>query len=106
MSNVSFINNCYTIDDLRLPLIHFESRKKDICVIFIHGMCQTIINNYFAIVLGNTLSQNNIGFLYAHNRGHSIENNLLTKDGNYKRCGCMYEIFEDCIFDIDLAIYF
>ena len=26
------------------------------------------------------------------------------KDGSYKRCGCMYEIFEDCILDIDLAI--
>lgn len=26
------------------------------------------------------------------------------KDGSFKRCGCMYEIFEDCIYDIDLAI--
>ena len=26
------------------------------------------------------------------------------KDGSYKRCGCMYEIFEDSIYDIDLAI--
>ena len=26
------------------------------------------------------------------------------KDGSYKRCGCMYEIFEDCILDIDLAL--
>lgn len=26
------------------------------------------------------------------------------KDGSYERCGCMYEIFEDCILDINLAI--
>lgn len=26
------------------------------------------------------------------------------KDGSFKRCGCMYELFEDCIYDIDLAI--
>jgi len=26
------------------------------------------------------------------------------KDGSLKRCGCMYEIFEESIYDIDLAI--
>ncbi len=26
------------------------------------------------------------------------------KDGSFKRCGCMYEIFEESIYDIDLAI--
>lgn len=99
--NTEFINDAYTSDGLRLPMVHFESNKKDICVIFIHGMCQTIINNYFAVVCGETLSNNNIGFIYAHNRGHSIENDIQMKDGSYKRYGCMYEIFED---DIDLAI--
>ena len=67
-------------------------------------MCQTIIDNYFAIECGNLLSKNKIGFLYEHNRGYSIENDILMKDGSFTRCGCMYEIFEDCILDIDLAI--
>lgn len=102
--NIEFINNAYTTDGLRLPIVHFESSNKDICVIFIHGMCQTILDNYFAVVCGKTLANNNIGFLYEHNRGHSIENDILMKDGSYKRYGCMYEIFEDCIIDIDLAI--
>ena len=102
--NVEFINDAYTNDGLRLPMIHFESDKKDICVIFIHGMCQTILDNYFATVCGELLSRNSIGFIYEHNRGHSIENDILMRDGSYKRCGCMYEIFEDCILDIDLAI--
>lgn len=104
MNNIEFLNDCYTEDGLRLPMIHFNSNEKDICVIFIHGMCQTILDNYFATVCGNILSKNNIGFLYEHNRGHSIENDLLMKDGSFKRYGCMYEIFEDCIIDIDLAI--
>lgn len=104
MNNVEFINDSYTEDGLRLPMIHFGVSEKDICVVFIHGMCQTIIDNYFATVCGNILSKNNIGFLYEHNRGHSIENDILMKDGSYKRCGCMYEIFEDSILDIDLAI--
>lgn len=105
MNNIEFINNAYTEDGLRLPMVHFDSKEKDICVIFIHGMCQTIIDNYFATVWGNILVENNIGFLYEHNRGHSIENDILMKDGSYQRYGCMYEIFEDCIKDIDLAIY-
>ncbi len=104
MNNIEFINDAYTEDNLRLPMLHFSSEKKDICVIFIHGMCQTIIDNYFATVFGNVLSENNIGFIYEHNRGHSIENDILMKDGSYRRYGCMYEIFEDCILDIDLAI--
>lgn len=102
--NTEFINDAYTTDGLRLPMIHYISNSKDICVIFIHGMCQTIIDNYFAVVCGKILSENDIGFIYEHNRGHSIENDILMRDGSYKRYGCMYEIFEDCLLDIDLAI--
>ncbi len=104
MNNIEFINDAYTEDGLRLPMIHFSSNEKDICVIFIHGMCQTIIDNYFSTVWGNILAENIIGFLYEHNRGHSIENDTLMKDGSFARYGCMYETFEDCIYDIDLAI--
>lgn len=104
MNNINFINDAYTKDGLRLPIIHFESNKKDICVIFIHGMCETIIDNYFATVWGKILLKNGIGFVYEHNRGHSIENDIAMKDGSFKRCGCMYEIFEESIYDIDLAI--
>lgn len=102
--NIEFISNEYTVDGLKLPMVHFESSKKDICVIVIHGMCGTIIDNYFATVWGKNLSENNIGLIYEHNRGHSIENDLVKKDGSFIRCGCMYEIFEDSIYDIDLAI--
>lgn len=102
--DIEFINNAYTSDGLRLPMVHFESNKKDICVICIHGMCGTIIDNYFATVWGKLLAKNDIGFIYEHNRGHSIENDIVMKDGSFKRCGCMYEMFEDCIYDINLAI--
>ena len=104
MSKVEFMNDAYTEDGLRLPMIHFPSEEKDICVIFIHGMCGTIIDNYFATVWGDILVANNIGFIYEHNRGHSIENDIVMKDGSFRRYGCMYEIFEECLYDIDLAI--
>ncbi len=102
--NIEFINNVYTVDGLMLPMVHFESKVKDICVICIHGMCGTIVDNYFATVWGKVLSEKNIGFIYEHNRGHSIENDIVMMDGSFKRYGCMYEVFEDCIYDIDLAI--
>lgn len=102
--NIEFISDVYTNDGLKLPMVHFESKEKDICVICIHGMCGTIIDNYFATVWGKLLSEKNVGFIYEHNRGHSIENDIVMKDGSFKRCGCMYEIFEDSIYDIDLAI--
>lgn len=102
--NIDFISDAYTSDGLKLPMVHFESNEKDICVICIHGMCGTIIDNYFATVWGKFLAKNNIGFIYEHNRGHSIENDIVMKDGSFGRYGCMYEIFEECLFDIDLAI--
>lgn len=104
MINIDFIHDAYTEDGLKLPMVHFESSKKDICVLFIHGMCGTIIDNYFATVWGKLLAEKNIGFIYEHNRGHSIENDINMKNAPTKRYGCMYELFEDCIYDIDLAI--
>lgn len=102
--NIEFINDAYTIDGLRLPMVHYESNSKDICVVCIPGMCATIIDDYFATIWGRELSKNNIGFIYVHHRGHSIENDIQMKDGSYKRYGCMYEIFEESINDVDLAI--
>lgn len=94
----------YTSDGLKLQGTFWNTDKKDICVILTHGMCGTIIDNYFATVWGKYLQENNVGFIYGHNRGHSIENDIVMKDGSFKRYGCMYEIFEDCIYDIDLWI--
>lgn len=102
--NIEFINDNYTIDDLKLPMVHYNVLKKDICVICIHGMCANFLDNYFASVWGKYLSENGIGFIYEHNRGHDIENDIVKKDGSFIRCGTMYEIFEDSIYDIDLAI--
>ena len=102
--NIEFINDAYTTDGLKLPMVHFESQEKDICVLCVHGMCGTIVDNYFATVWGKLLAEKNIGFIYEHNRGHSIENDIVMKDESFKRYGCMYEIFEECIYDIDLAI--
>jgi len=55
--NIEFIGDAYTTDGLKLPMVHFESNEKDICVLCIHGMCGTIIDNYFATVWGKFLAE-------------------------------------------------
>lgn len=102
-SNIGFIYY-FTEDGLRLQGTLYDTDNKDLCVVLVHGMCGTIIDNLFATKWGGKLSNNNIGFLYGHTRGHSIENDIVMKDGSFKRYGCMYEIFEECLYDIDLWI--
>ena len=94
----------YTEDNLCLQGTYFDSGKLDICVLFIHGQAQSIIDNYFAYVLGKYLSNNEISFLYSHNRGYSYINCMSKKDGNLEINGATFEIFEDSLKDIEVWI--
>lgn len=96
-----------TKDDLRLMGVHYESQNKDIAVLAIHGMSGNVIEDYFCNVVGKMLAENGIGFIYSHNRGYNHINDIATSElqekGGYKtvRIGVNYEIFEDCLLDID-----
>lgn len=94
----------YTGDGLRLQGTYFESIKKDICVVFIHGMYANVIENYFAVVWGRKLAGCNIGFLYGHTRGYSNTNAIVDKNGVSVTIGTTFEIFEDCLLDVDMWI--
>lgn len=97
-----------TEDDLRLMGVEYTPDKKDLCVLFVHGMSGNFIENYFASVMGEELAKENIGFLYSHNRGYNHINDIATSElqekGGYKsvRVGAMYEIFTDCLKDIEV----
>ena len=100
-----------TEDRLILPGAHYPSDKKDLCVVFVHGMSGTIIDNRFADVLGQTLSKNGVGFLYGHNRGYGHISDITVADQpisddqkRYSRIGTTYERFEESIYDIDAWI--
>lgn len=108
MSNTCSMIYLWTEDGLRLSGVHYEpSAVKDLCLVMVHGMAGTIINDYFNDVLGRTLYNNGIGFLFGHNRGHSQVNDTITNrtdaSGMYirKRIGMTYERFSDCLIDID-----
>jgi len=97
----------WTKDNLRLQGIHYVPEAKNICVLVTHGMSGNFIENTWGDVVGQKLSENGIGFIYAHNRGYNHINDISTKeikeDGGYKtaRIGATYERFVDCVYDID-----
>lgn len=92
-------------DGLKLQGTHWNSDLKDICVVCIHGMGGNIIENYFAHVFGDVFTDSNIGFIYGHNRGYSHINDIQDViTGHHRRVGATFEIFEDCIYDIDLWV--
>lgn len=92
----------YTKDGLRLACIHWDSKIKDTCIVFIHGQGGNVIENYFAHIWGRIFNENNIGFIYGHNRGYNHINDIITKDNDLKRCGATFEIFEESIYDVEL----
>ena len=94
----------YTQDGFRLPGALYKANKKDVCVLFIHGMAGNLINTYFANIWANIFVKNGISFLFGHTRGSSHVHDLLTKSGTYERYGVIYEKFDDSIYDIDLWI--
>lgn len=91
-----------TEDEIELEGTYFDSKKKDICVLFIHGQAQSILNNSFTYKLGKYLSDKGISFLYGHNRGHNYINCLHKSDGSLLVEGATFEIFEDSLKDIDI----
>lgn len=93
-----------TEDGLRLQGVHYASENKSVCVFLVHGMSGNFIENYFAHILGETLSLNGIGMIYGHNRGYSHINDILTKDNKTVRMGATYERFTECTYDIDTWI--
>lgn len=98
----------YTKDGLNLLGGYWESRKKkECCVVFIHGMYDNLIENIFANALGEELSEKGYGFIFGHNRGHgvinsTIEKNPITQKTELKIIGSTYEKFEESTYDVEL----
>lgn len=101
------ILHIWTKDNLRLQGIYYKPETTNICVLFIHGMSGNFIENYFAHILGKYLAENNVAFIYSHNRGYNHINDIATKEivenGGYKtvRIGAMYERFLESEYDIE-----
>src|SRR3989344_1047639 len=67
-----------TADDLKLPGFYYAADNKEVCVLFVHGMSGSILENYFGDVLGRKLQQAGIGYIFTHNRGYGLINDIET----------------------------
>jgi len=100
----------YTItsDRLRLPGVHFIPHKKtDTCLLTVHGMSGSILENYWADILGRESAKAGTACIYGHNRGYGMISDPAYTDWDsqkhgYKslRAGEVYERFSDCVLDI------
>ena len=94
----------YTEDNLMLQGTYFDSNKKDICILFVHGQAQSIIGNEFAYKWGKYFVSKGISFLYGHNRGYDFINCMFNKDGDFIYSGATFELFEDSLKDIQVWV--
>lgn len=94
----------YTNDNLMLQGTYFDSKKKDVCILFIHGQAQSILENEFAYKWGKYFSSKGISFLYGHNRGYDFINCMFDKKGDFVYNGATFELFEDSLNDIQVWI--
>ncbi len=100
-----------TVDGLNLMGVYYiPSAKRELVVLHIHGLAGNFLENYFGHIIGSELVRDGVGFVYAHNRGYSLINDIRTtkktKGGGYKtrRVGAAYERFVESIFDIEAWI--
>ena len=82
----------------------YGEQYKDTCVIITNGTCGNIFENKFLQVVGEELEKNEISFIYAHNSGafHRID----TKTKSKKPIGCSYELFDNCLEDLQAYVTF
>lgn len=100
----------YTKDGLNLLGCYWGNEtehKKDCCIVFTHGMFDNLLENTFAHILGEELSKNGYGFIFGHNRGYGVINNIIKKDPKTKKTsekiiGSTFENFGEAIYDVEL----
>lgn len=73
-------------------------------IIHIHGMAASIYSNSFYSKMHEKYAENGWSFVVGEHRGtHSVVD-FASSDGSVKTCGNTFEIFEDCVIDIQAWI--
>lgn len=80
----------------------YGEKYKDTCVIITNGTGGNIFENKFLQIVGRELEKSKICFIYAHNSGAFHRLDSPTKSG--KPTGCTYELFNNCIEDLQAYI--
>lgn len=84
---------------------HYEK-----CILYIPGVAGNFFESTFAREIGNYGLTSGYDFLFTHNQGsfQVMKFPYLRKDGNLESImkGAAYEIFDDCIYDIEAWLRF
>ena len=89
-----------TSDGLRLHGAISETEDKENIIIHIHGMAGDFYQNPYSPLMFEKYLIANIAFLAGENRGTHLATLFNTINGDSKIIGNSYEIFEDCVYDI------
>lgn len=95
-----------TTDGVKLNGIIYKKNTNKKVVISVHGMATNCIKKREEII-AEKLNSINVDYLTFNNRGHDIINYSLKETSEKKESflsGTGYEIFDDCIYDIEAAI--
>ncbi len=99
-----------TKDNLELQGMLFEPKQKtDKAVIAVHGWTGNFYENIFLEYIAGGLIENNFAYLTFNNRGAGFVQEFMKKSGSkigYAKIGGSLEQFEDCLIDIEAAIFF
>lgn len=92
-----------TPDELFLRGLLFETVQKNKIIIHIHGMSSDLYTGDYLNYMHKTYISAGIAFLTVELRGTHLVTSFKTNKG-FKIIGGAYEMFEDCIFDIQAWI--
>jgi predicted alpha/beta-fold hydrolase len=98
------ITKTTTSDNYIFSGLYSKAQKPNGIIIHIHGMAASIYSNSFYPQMHEKYPENDWSFVVGEHRGsHSIVD-FASSDGSVKTCGNTFEIFEDCVIDIQAWI--
>ncbi|MBI5804794.1 DUF1749 domain-containing protein [candidate division TA06 bacterium] len=97
-----------TRDHIELQgMLFFPEKKSQVVVLHVHGLSGNYYENRFIDKMACGYTSQNVAFMTFNNRGHDYISDLIKRNDNkikFINGGGAYEIFEECIYDIDASI--
>lgn len=77
-------------------------------IIHVHGLAGNFYENGFISAMARVYTRRGYAFLSCNNRGHDYISDIEmdSPGGSHLKGGGAYERFEDCVYDINAAIFF
>lgn len=92
------------IDGTKMKALLYGSGRSDSIIIHVHGMAGNFYENAFLEVIAAECEKKGVDYLCFNNRGHDYiaDCERLTNKGEESfSAGGAYEIFDDCVYDIE-----